>query len=236
MTENHWYPHYLGDYIKDTSHLSLTEHGAYRVLLDHYYSTKQPLPAIADQLYRICRAFADNEKQAVDSVLKQFFKLKGDLYTNKRADSEISKRQAISKERSKAAKSKNKSSSANAKQLHSNSNAIATTATATTTAITTSAAQQGDFERVYSFGSELFPQLATQATTVITTWLDAGCSPELDIIPELKRLAGKSIKSWTYFTGGIMDAKATREKPPPKGTARFPGRYTEPKKSNVTTL
>src|ERR1700689_537187 len=104
MTDTHWYPHYIGDYIKDTSHLTLIQHGAYRVLLDHYYSTKQPLTANAEQLHRICRAFAQEEREAVNYVLGQFFKFDENGYHNKRADDEIGKRNAISKIRRKAAK------------------------------------------------------------------------------------------------------------------------------------
>ena len=34
-----WYSFYPGDYGRDTGHLSLIEHGAYRTLMDHYYAT-----------------------------------------------------------------------------------------------------------------------------------------------------------------------------------------------------
>jgi uncharacterized protein YdaU (DUF1376 family) len=38
-----FYKHYLGDYARDTKGLSLIEHGAYRVLLDHNYATEEPI-------------------------------------------------------------------------------------------------------------------------------------------------------------------------------------------------
>lgn len=88
---NPWYPHYTGDYLRDTAHLSLAEHGAYRLALDFYYSTACPLPADLRGLYRICRAVNKADRQAVDSVLSQFFDLQADGYHNKRADAEIAK-------------------------------------------------------------------------------------------------------------------------------------------------
>jgi uncharacterized protein YdaU (DUF1376 family) len=39
-----FYKHFLGDYARDTKGLSLLEHGAYRVLLDHNYATEHADP------------------------------------------------------------------------------------------------------------------------------------------------------------------------------------------------
>jgi uncharacterized protein YdaU (DUF1376 family) len=84
-----WYPHYPGDYTRDTAHLSLVQHGAYRLLLDHYYSTASPLPSEASTLYRICRAFDEGERNAVDFVISQFFELRADGHHNSRADRQL---------------------------------------------------------------------------------------------------------------------------------------------------
>lgn len=101
-----WYPFYPGDYSRDTAHLSIIEHGAYRLLLDHYYSSGGPLPANAQQLHRICRAFADAEQAAIATVLSQFFTLEDDGYHHHRADTEIAKGAAISEKRAQAARSR----------------------------------------------------------------------------------------------------------------------------------
>lgn len=85
----HYYNHHLGDYAKDTGHLSLAEHGAYRMLLDHYYSTETPLPGNLDALCRLCRATSKAERQAVDAVLAQFFIADGTVYMHRRVESEI---------------------------------------------------------------------------------------------------------------------------------------------------
>jgi uncharacterized protein YdaU (DUF1376 family) len=82
----------MGDYNRDTAHLSLSEHGAYRVLLDTYYATAKPLPASPDALYRLAKAMTPAERKAVDLVALQFFPVGGDgLRRNVRADREIAK-------------------------------------------------------------------------------------------------------------------------------------------------
>lgn len=82
-----YYERHLGDYAKDTAHLSMLEHGAYNLLLDRYYSTETGIPAA--QAHRVARARSKEEKQAVDDVLSEFFTLSGDVWINKRADEEV---------------------------------------------------------------------------------------------------------------------------------------------------
>lgn len=82
-----YYEHHLGDYAKDTAHLSMLEHGAYRLLLDRYYGTEQGIPA--DQAHRVARARSRDEKAAVDVVLNEFFTLTDGVWINKRAEQEI---------------------------------------------------------------------------------------------------------------------------------------------------
>lgn len=85
-----FYKRYMGDYTRDTAHLSLAEHGAYALMLDHYYSTEQPLPAEPAALYRICRAFEKCEQKAVMSVAEAFFPIADDgLRHNARADRQM---------------------------------------------------------------------------------------------------------------------------------------------------
>lgn len=68
-----YYKRFMGDYAKDTAHLSLIEHGAYTLLLDHYYATEQPLPEDYASLYRICRAFDKKEQHAVRVIADTYF-------------------------------------------------------------------------------------------------------------------------------------------------------------------
>lgn len=70
-----FYKRFIGDIQAKTGHLSLAEFGAYDRLLDHCYSTEQPLPADLDACCRIARAMSKDERKAVESVLGQFFQL-----------------------------------------------------------------------------------------------------------------------------------------------------------------
>lgn len=82
-----YYERHLGDYARDTAHLSMLEHGAYTALLDRYYATEEPIPA--DQVHRVARARSRDEKAAVDAVLAEFFTLEADGWHSKRADAVI---------------------------------------------------------------------------------------------------------------------------------------------------
>lgn len=82
-----YYERHLGDYAKDTAHLSMLEHGAYNLLLDRYYGTESGIPA--DQVYRVARAASKAERLAVESVLKEFFTLVDDCWVKNRVEEEI---------------------------------------------------------------------------------------------------------------------------------------------------
>ncbi len=82
-----YYERHLGDYARDAGHLTMLEHGAYTLLLDRYYTTEQGIPA--DQAHRVCRARTRDEKEAVDTVLAEFFTLRDGVHHQKRVDAEI---------------------------------------------------------------------------------------------------------------------------------------------------
>jgi len=131
-----FYQRWPGDYMRDTAHLSLLQHGAYNVLLDHYYSTGKPLQANDKQMLFICRANDKHEQEAVLSVLAEFFPVSevDGLRHNSRADTEIIKAQAISLKRAEAGHKGGRP--ANEKQLLNNSLTnvkLSTTTTTTTT-------------------------------------------------------------------------------------------------------
>jgi uncharacterized protein YdaU (DUF1376 family) len=82
-----YYERHLGDYTRDTAHLSLLEHGVYTILLDRYYVTEEGIPD--DRKYRLARAHSKAERNAVDIVLEEFFYLDGGIWKNQRAEEEI---------------------------------------------------------------------------------------------------------------------------------------------------
>jgi uncharacterized protein YdaU (DUF1376 family) len=81
---------YVGDYMRDTAKLSLTEHGALNCLLDHYYASDgRDLARDADEACRLVRALTAEERAAVARVLELYFvKVEGG-YRQPRADREI---------------------------------------------------------------------------------------------------------------------------------------------------
>ncbi|MGH7744168.1 MAG: YdaU family protein, partial [Candidatus Dormibacteria bacterium] len=87
-----YFEFYGGDYLRDTSALSLAEHGAYLLLMCHYYGSEQPLPSDFLTLYRISHAIVKAEQAAVRGVADRFFPVGDDgLRRNGRADGEIAK-------------------------------------------------------------------------------------------------------------------------------------------------
>lgn len=85
----YYYQHHIGDYRKDTTHLSILEHGAYRQLLDLYYISEQPLPLDDAKLMRLVCARNADEVQAVKNALDDFFEKTDDGYIQSRCDKEI---------------------------------------------------------------------------------------------------------------------------------------------------
>jgi uncharacterized protein YdaU (DUF1376 family) len=84
-----YYKHHIGDYRRDTGHLSLLEHGAYRQLLDLYYVDEKPIPNETDWVMRRLSAKTQVEKDAVLAVLSDFFTQDSEGWSHKRCDSEI---------------------------------------------------------------------------------------------------------------------------------------------------
>jgi uncharacterized protein YdaU (DUF1376 family) len=84
-----FYKRFVGDYLRDTAHLSLAEHGAYALLLDYYYASELPLNSCRTVLKRVLRCNGRTEHGAIDSILDQFWTLTPDGYINERARKEL---------------------------------------------------------------------------------------------------------------------------------------------------
>lgn len=92
-----WMPIYIGDYLADTGHLSTTQHGAYLLLMMHYWR-KRELPDDDKQLAAIAklplRIWLD-----IKDTIQGFFH---DGWKHKRIEGELQKRQAVSDKRAEA--------------------------------------------------------------------------------------------------------------------------------------
>jgi uncharacterized protein YdaU (DUF1376 family) len=68
-----YYKFHIGDYRRDTSHLSLLEHGVYRQLLDWYYLDEKPIPLETQVVFRRLCGTTKEEKDAIEIILKEMF-------------------------------------------------------------------------------------------------------------------------------------------------------------------
>lgn len=84
-----YYRHHIGDYLRDTAHLSMLEDAAYRRLLDVYYMREAPLPADMKACARLVRARSREEIAAVETVLAEFFYADEHGWNQKRANAEL---------------------------------------------------------------------------------------------------------------------------------------------------
>lgn len=137
----HYYEHHIGDYAQATAHLSFVEDAAYCRLMRKYYAEEKPLPTDIKAVQRLVGARSREERDAVSTVLGEFFFLNEDGWHNKRCDIEISKYQDKQQkakrsanarwEKSKSQSEGNANASANAMRTHSEGNAHRTPSTST---------------------------------------------------------------------------------------------------------
>lgn len=84
-----YYERHIGDYLKDTAHLSLLEHGIYTRLLDVYYTREQAIPD--EQAERVVGAKSKEERAALRGVLAEFFVLRDGAWHQARCNREIAR-------------------------------------------------------------------------------------------------------------------------------------------------
>lgn len=85
----HKYDRHIGDYIRDTAHLSDLEDLAYRRLLDLYYLDEKPIGTDLVSVARKVRMATPDGVTVIESVLREFFTEQPDGWHQKRADEEI---------------------------------------------------------------------------------------------------------------------------------------------------
>lgn len=111
-----WMPLYVADYLANTGHLTTTEHGAYLLLIMHYW-TNNGLPSDEQSIARITRLNPRQWDKSRD-VLRSFF---GNNWRHKRIDIEIRQAIEISKRRSASAQQMHSKRRANAPDLQTHS-------------------------------------------------------------------------------------------------------------------
>lgn len=84
-----FFDHHIGDYDKNTAHLTACEDGIYHRMIRRYLDKEKPLDADVSRIERVVRARSKEEKQAVHDVLDEFFTLEADGWHNKTCDEKI---------------------------------------------------------------------------------------------------------------------------------------------------
>lgn len=113
-----WMPLYIADYRADTAHLSASQHGAYLLLIMHYWQTGG-LPTDDAPLARIA-CLTPTEWRKTRAVIASFFTTD---WRHKRIDTELAKAADISSKRRASAEQRHSNRNANAQQLDTHARA-----------------------------------------------------------------------------------------------------------------
>lgn len=81
---------FWGDYARDTGHLDNTGHGAYLMLIKHYWCTQHALPDDDAILRRIACCDSLPAWLKIRPIVAAFFQIGGGVWRHKRIDSELS--------------------------------------------------------------------------------------------------------------------------------------------------
>ena len=82
-----WFPFWPGDYLADTAHLSTLEHGAYLLLIFHYW-INGGLPVDDEALARIARLPLKSWR-AIRPTIEKFFEMPG--WRHRRIEADLDK-------------------------------------------------------------------------------------------------------------------------------------------------
>lgn len=85
---NLWMPMYWGDYLRDTGHLNAQEHGAYLMLIAHYWSNGRALPDDDAMLAKIARVTPTIWKK-IRPTIANFFEIDHGQWGHKRIEREL---------------------------------------------------------------------------------------------------------------------------------------------------
>jgi uncharacterized protein YdaU (DUF1376 family) len=244
MTKRPYMPLYVADYLADTPHLRAAEHGAYMLLMMHYWRAGR-LPNDERQLQRIARMTAREWANSKD-VIAGFFDAE---WRHKRIESVILdldlKASARAEAGSRGGKAKalknNKAGLANATVLpeQNTKQKPDKTLPASSIVISASSLRSEAEPRARELNSVLCEAAgitdATKTAGLLSlsephAWLAQGCDLDLDILPTLRTIAarGKPFRSWSYCSKAVLEARDRRLAPSP-GVARSTRRSTAAK-------
>lgn len=98
------YQFHIGDFNRETRHLSRLERGIYRDLLDIYYETERPIVCDINKIFRLVMAITNEERTSVEQVLNEFFHKTERGYVQVRCELEIERYKNLTTQKSVAGK------------------------------------------------------------------------------------------------------------------------------------
>jgi uncharacterized protein YdaU (DUF1376 family) len=202
-----YFPFHIGDYLSATRHLSWVEDGAFRRLLDVYYTTEKALPLELKQVWRLVLATTEDQREAVETVLVEFFEKTEAGWVNRRADAEIdAMRDKQQKQRDKANKRWHKPAAepgiASAMPRHADGDAAASEIDADAMPPTPTPTPTPDKEKPSASSADKLPPCQPQA--VIDLYHEA--LPEL---PGVRLMTDKRRKAIGGFWRWVLTSKKT---------------------------
>ena len=100
----HYFKYNIGDFDRETRHLTRVERSIYRDLLDLYYSTETQIALDVTAVCRLVLARTDEERTAVDQVLNEFFTKTPTGWYQSRCEREIAEYRAYQSQKAIAGK------------------------------------------------------------------------------------------------------------------------------------
>jgi uncharacterized protein YdaU (DUF1376 family) len=98
-----WMPWYWADYLRDTAHLDTTEHGAYMLLIGHYWTNGKRIADADKRLAAVTGMTIDAWKE-IRPTIEEFFTVEDGFWHHVRIDAELKTAETKASRRSEAGK------------------------------------------------------------------------------------------------------------------------------------
>jgi len=220
-----YFDFYPTDFMHGVRGLSAQEVGVYTMVLCRIYEENGPVECNAMILATYCGMRETTFVKTLEKlVCLDKFQLSGGMISNRRAMVEISSRANKLKINSKAGKaSAQKRQQKQSQGSTGGQRTINHTDTDTDTDNYTAGAgarsidhRMGELYAALGVTDETkLPSLLTFSEPI--QWVSAGCDIDADILPALRTIAarGKAVKSWSYCTAAVFEARDRRLAPAP---------------------
>ncbi len=233
-----WMPFYIGDYLADTMHLDAEEHGAYILIMLHYWKNGGRIPNDANRLQQIARVKPSRDSKRIMSTVLQFFEIKEGFLYHKRIESEMQKAAENSENNKKrtaaataaAAEKRNKKTPSTDNVTGIVTDSVTLTPSPSPSSITVvddcyaqarpPENQKAEVKKIFEWIEKFFNAPGVfYKTSPISAWLDWGADFELDIQPTAERYMAKNPgnppRSLTWLDEEITKSIKQRKKPMP---------------------